>query len=124
MKNTIVYNRMQAKRVSDQHCRFCGDPSVPLVKTECCEEWICCDTEALSFRGGGFCQFEHEYSSMCHFHFNEEHDGVWEVCQLCQKFWKETEGEYIQGQMPKKKLHQVPRDRFAAETYRAIFNGT
>jgi hypothetical protein len=60
---------MKAKRIYGEHCRFCGDKSSPLVKTRCCEQWICCDTAFFSIRGGGYCQFEHEHFSMCHFHY-------------------------------------------------------
>ena len=117
------YDRMKAKKVPGQHCRFCGDPSVPLIKTKCCNEFICCDKKTVSFRGGGFCQFEHEHNSMCYFHYSEKHSGEWETCQECQTFWKETQGQYIQGEMPKKKLHETPKDRNAAKIYRSLFNG-
>ncbi len=49
----MTYYRMKAKPIAGQHCRFCGDPSALLVKTRCCDQWICCDTEFFSFRGGG-----------------------------------------------------------------------
>lgn len=69
----MTYDRMEAKIVPGEHCRFCGEKSLPLVKTRCCEQWICCDTDFLSIHGGGYCQFEHENYSMCHFHYNEGH---------------------------------------------------
>src|SRR5438105_3148567 len=50
---TMTYNRMEAKPIAGEHCRFCGDAKAPLVKTPCCDQWICCDTAFLSFRGGG-----------------------------------------------------------------------
>src|SRR5437870_8009191 len=71
----LTYNRMEAKPIAGEHCRFCGRERVPLVKTRCCEQWICCDTAFMSFRGGGYCQFEHENESACHFHYNEGHQG-------------------------------------------------
>lgn len=49
----MTYNRMEAKPIAGEHCRFCGDAKAPLVKTPCCEQWICCDTAFLSFQGGG-----------------------------------------------------------------------
>src|SRR5438034_9837654 len=49
----MTYNRMEAKPIAGEHCRFCGDATAPLVKTPCCDQWICCDTAFLSFRGGG-----------------------------------------------------------------------
>lgn len=46
----LTYNRMEAKPIAGEHCRFCGREQVPLVKTRCCEQWICCDTAFMSFR--------------------------------------------------------------------------
>jgi len=47
----MTYDRMEAKPIAGEHCRFCGDASAPLVKTPCCQQWICCDTAFMSFRG-------------------------------------------------------------------------
>ena len=55
----MTYNRMEAKPIAGEHCRFCGDAKAALVKTPCCDQWICCDTAFFSFRGGGRCQVEH-----------------------------------------------------------------
>jgi hypothetical protein len=44
----MTYNRMEAKPIAGEHCRFCGDAKAP-----CCDQWICCDTAFLSFQGGG-----------------------------------------------------------------------
>ena len=35
---TITYNRMEAKPIAGEHCRFCGDAQAPLVKTPCCDQ--------------------------------------------------------------------------------------
>src|SRR6266478_512777 len=83
----MTYNRMEAKPIADEHCRFCGDASAPLVQTPCCQQWICCDTAFVSFRGGGRCQVEHERFSMCYSHYEDKHDGPWETCQKCRDFW-------------------------------------
>src|SRR3989441_4585511 len=55
----MTYNRMEAKPIAGEHCRFCGDAKAPLVKTPCCQQWICCDTAFFSFRGGGCCRAGH-----------------------------------------------------------------
>ena len=89
----MTYNRMEAKPILGEYCRFCGDDSSPLVKTRCCNQWICCDTEFLSFRGGNYCQFEHEHYSLCHFHYNEKHQGSWKTCKECRDFVGEKEFE-------------------------------
>jgi hypothetical protein len=83
----MTYNRMEAKPIAGEHCRFCGDAKAPLVKTPCCQQWICCDTAFLSFRGGGRCQVEHERFSLCYSHYEDQHGGPWESCQKCREFW-------------------------------------
>ena len=87
----MTYDRMEAKPIPGEICRFCGDDSAPLVKTPCCDQWICCDTSYLSYRGGGYCQFEHENYSICHFHYNENHHGRWQDCKACRDFFGEDE---------------------------------
>jgi hypothetical protein len=69
----MTSNRMEAKPIAGEHCRFCGDAKAPLVKTLCCDQWICCDTAFFSFRGGGRCQVEHERFSMCDSHYEDKH---------------------------------------------------
>jgi hypothetical protein len=64
----MTYHRMEAKPITGEHCRFCGDTEAPLVKTPCCQQWICCDTAFVAFRGGGRCQVEHERLSLCYSH--------------------------------------------------------
>ncbi len=49
----MTHDRTQAKLIAGEHCRFCGDTDKPLIKTPCCDQWICCDTAFLSFRGMG-----------------------------------------------------------------------
>ena len=90
----MTYNRMQAKPIPGKHCHLCKETGLPLVKTECCHEWVCCDTEYLSYRGGGRCQFEHEYYSACHFHFNEKNNGKWQECDECRDFFGEDEFQW------------------------------
>jgi hypothetical protein len=60
----MTYNRLEAKPIAGEHGRFCGDANAPLVKTPCCQQWMCCETALLSFRGGGRCQVEHERFSL------------------------------------------------------------
>ncbi len=80
----MTYDRMEAKPIPGEHCSFCGDNTAPLVKTPCCERWICCDRSYLSYRGGGYYQFVHENESICHFHYNEKHEGKWQDCAECR----------------------------------------
>ena len=83
----MTYNRMEAKPIAGERCRFCGDANAPLVKTPCCDQWMCCDTAFFSFRGGGRCQVEHERFSLCYSHYEDKHGGPWESCQKCREFW-------------------------------------
>lgn len=85
---------MEAKPIPGEYCQLCGTDSLPLVKTKCCNQWVCCDTEFLSIRGGGRCQFAHEYNSLCHFHYNEKHQGSWKSCNECRDFVGKKEFEY------------------------------
>ena len=87
----MTYNRMEAKPIAGEHCRFCGDASAPLVKTPCCQQWICCDTAFVSFRGGGRCQVEHERFTLCYSHYIDGHSGPWQTCQTCREFWTPQE---------------------------------
>jgi len=82
---------MKAKPIPGEHCFICGDDTAPLVRTPCCKQWVCCDTAYLSYQGGGYCQFEHENSSICHFHHNEKHQGNWQDCEECILFFGNEE---------------------------------
>ena len=88
----MTYDRMEAKPIPGQCCQFCGDDSAPLVRTSCCEKWICCDTAFFS-NGGGYCQVQHETYSLCHFHYNEKHQGDWRECKECLTYFGKDEFE-------------------------------
>ena len=49
----MTSNRMEAKPIAGEPCRFCGDAKAPLVKTLCCDQWICCDGAFFRFEGVG-----------------------------------------------------------------------
>lgn len=83
----VTCDRMEAKPISGECCSFCGNDAAPLVRMPCCNLLVCCDTSYVSYRGGGFCQFEHENSSICHFHYNEKHTGKWQDCGECRGFF-------------------------------------
>ena len=89
--NLMTYNRMKAKKIQGEHCRFCGQESVPLLKTPCCGHWICCDTKFLSISGGGYCEYQHERFSLCYSHYIEGHQCSWQECEICKKFWSPEE---------------------------------
>lgn len=81
----MSYDRMKAKKIKGEHCRFCGDATLALIKTVCCEQWICCDTKAFSYRGGGYCQDQHERYSLRYSHHIEGHIGHFKDCKACEK---------------------------------------
>lgn len=83
----MTYNRLKAKKIKGKHCFLCGDTTSPLVKTECCHQWVCCDTSFVSIRGGGYCEFEHKNYSICYFHYSNNHEGKWQDCKECQEFF-------------------------------------
>ncbi|MEJ2445386.1 MAG: hypothetical protein P8Y42_18360 [Exilibacterium sp.] len=87
----MSYDRMKAKPIEGEHCRFCGDKSAPLVKTPCCNQWICCDTNFVSIDGGGYCQEEHERFTLCYSHYIDGHAGSWQDCKKCRRFWSPSE---------------------------------
>lgn len=89
----MTYNRMEAKKIAGKVCAFCSSSSLPLVKTRCCDKLVCCDTKFISFRGAGFCHFQHEHESVCHFHYNEKHLGAWNECSECRLLFGEEEFE-------------------------------
>ena len=117
MENT---NRMTAKRIKGEHCRFCGDARVPLVKTPCCEKWICCDTDPISIRGGGYCQDEHERYSPCYFHYNEGHTGPQADCEQCRKELDLSES--AEERWKRDGQHEKPRTVEEASFFRMLFN--
>lgn len=61
---SVTTDRTEANSIPGAHCHFCGDDTAPLVMTPCCGQLICCDTSYLSYRGGDYCQFEHENESI------------------------------------------------------------
>jgi hypothetical protein len=89
----MTSNRMEATPIAGEHCRFCGDAKAPLVKTPCCQQWICCDTAFVSFRGGGCCHYAHERCTLCYSHSIEGHTGPWHTCQTCREFWAPQESK-------------------------------
>ena len=100
----MTYNRMEAKPIAGEHGRFCGDAKAPLVKTPCCQQWICCETAFVSFRGGGRGQVEHERFSMCYSHYEDKHGGPWESCQKFRAFWTSRDDKNLGG-----KPHQLAK---------------
>ncbi len=78
---------MKFKKIKNEHCRFCGDQDCYLVKTKCCNEWICFEPDIPNYRGGGRCEHYHEQYSLCKQHADDKHLGHFSECQACAIFW-------------------------------------
>jgi hypothetical protein len=70
-------------------CGVCGK-SENLVKTECCGNWICNDTEKyVPFsETRNSCFRNHERFTLCAYHYQEEHEGNWKTCPICRNDFK------------------------------------
>lgn len=74
-------------------CGLCGKQG-RLIKTECCNQWICDDSdqyEMFSYSRNS-CFRNHSHYTLCSHHYNEDHMGNWKDCKQCAKdFEPETE---------------------------------
>ena len=113
---------MKAKRIKNEHCRFCGGSKVALVKTVCCEQWICCDTAALSYRGRGYCQVQHERYSLCYSHHIEGHTGDFADCADCVKCFGLRDYKAFLAESTNYPKYSKPCDEGSAAILRALKN--
>jgi hypothetical protein len=69
---------------SHNKCGLCGATD-NLVKTECCEHWICNDHNdyVLFSYARNSCARNHDRFTLCGFHKNEGHTGKWQDCKKC-----------------------------------------
>lgn len=84
---------MKKKKTSEvkPKCGLCGKTK-NLVKTECCEQWICNDENnyvPFSYATNS-CSRNHRRYTLCGYHHAEEHEGPWQNCSKCKKAF-ETE---------------------------------
>jgi hypothetical protein len=73
------------KSVQKEVCGLCGKPG-KLVKTECCNQWICDDVDeyVLFSYAHNSCWRNHHRYTLCGYHFAEEHEGDWRECADCE----------------------------------------
>jgi len=72
-----------------QTCKLC-DKSHKLVRTECCNQWLC-NEEAdhnLYDNGRPSCFKNHEKYTLCAYHHKNGHEGDWKTCQKCKEGFK------------------------------------
>ncbi len=58
-----------------------------LVKTECCDIWICDDEDKyvmFSYERNS-CHRNHDRYTLCSYHHKEKHPGHWKTCEKCKK---------------------------------------
>jgi len=72
-------------------CGLCGKTK-NLVKTDCCDNWICDDTHkyVLFSYARNSCFRNHDRYTLCSYHHHEGHVGNWQDCPKCKKSF-ETE---------------------------------
>ncbi len=72
-------------------CGLCG-ATKNLIKTECCDNWICNDEAdyVLFSYNRNSCHRNHTRYTLCGYHFNEDHEGHWKDCAECRESF-ETE---------------------------------
>ncbi|MBN2086743.1 hypothetical protein JW758_00170 [Candidatus Peregrinibacteria bacterium] len=66
-------------------CGLCGNTK-NLIKTECCNNWICDDQDeyVMFSYARNSCSRNHDRYTLCGFHFNEGHEGNWQDCKKCR----------------------------------------
>jgi hypothetical protein len=66
-------------------CGLCG-ATKNLTRTECCGKWICDDEHqyVLFSYARNSCSRNHGRYTLCGFHFNEAHPGLWQDCKKCR----------------------------------------
>jgi hypothetical protein len=67
-------------------CGLCG-ATENLIKTECCDKWICDDEDqyVLFLYARNSCHRNHRRLTVCSRHFSDEHPGGWQECVICRE---------------------------------------
>ena len=82
----------RTKRTPAKRCGLCRRTR-NLIKTECCDNWICDDEHkyvAFSY-GRNSCRRNHRMQTLCAFHHAESHTGDWWECDQCRKSFPTAE---------------------------------
>ncbi|EKD25444.1 MAG: hypothetical protein ACD_80C00056G0006 [uncultured bacterium (gcode 4)] len=72
-------------KASNKKCILCGKKT-KLVKTECCNQWICDDEDKYQLFSYSTvsCSRNHRRYTLCGFHLTEGHAGKWQTCDKCK----------------------------------------
>ncbi|HUP82137.1 MAG TPA: hypothetical protein VM260_26530 [Pirellula sp.] len=85
-KKRPVKGKTSAVLMDNPRCGLCG-ATKNLIKTECCDNWIC-DDEAnyvMFSYAQNSCHRSHWRYTLCGYHFNEQHAGDWQDCPKCHE---------------------------------------
>lgn len=91
-------------------CGLCGKTK-KLIKTECCDRWICDDGDQyiMFSYARNSCHRNHDRYTLCGFHYNEGHSGDWKNCPECRdSFPTEIYIYYGTNEYNFEKLEDVP----------------
>jgi hypothetical protein len=64
-------------------CGLCGKAR-DLIKTQCCQKWICNDLKSFSDFARDSCFRNHHRFTLCSYHYSEGHQDKWQDCEFCQ----------------------------------------
>jgi hypothetical protein len=102
---------IQKSKSNKPSCGLCGN-IVNLIKTECCDNWICDDSHKymmFSYTRNS-CFRNHSQFTVCSYHYYEGHSGKWQDCKICRESF-ETE-DYVDMATNKynfEKLKKTPK---------------
>ncbi len=77
--------KQKSDKLDKPRCGLCGSTTKKLMKTQCCNNWICDDEDeyALFSYARNSCSRNHRRFTLCGLHYNEEHKGDWRKCKKC-----------------------------------------
>ena len=77
----LVSRDSRARQSVTQRCGLCGKAR-QVIKTECCDNWVCFNAADLLSRKS--CLGRHSRYTLCSYHRNEGHRGSWTDCKRCR----------------------------------------
>ena len=92
-------------------CGLCGKTK-NLTKTECCDQWICDDTDqyVMFSYARNSCYRNHDRYTLCSYHYHEGHSGHWKDCKKCRDdFETEMYVHYGTNEYNFEKLENLPK---------------
>ncbi|MCP4712349.1 MAG: hypothetical protein GY869_27320 [Planctomycetes bacterium] len=78
--------RKTGRRRTVAKCGLCGATD-NLIKTECCDQWICDDEDqyVMFSYARNSCYRNHSRFTLCGYHHVEDHPGDWKNCPKCRE---------------------------------------